>query len=96
MTVEEAISRFTDEINGEGFYNDNAHREMAIEALEKQIPKKPLTHTAEYDVTIGNGTFKKGTSVLRICPSCEGWVLYTHHTGFCGNCGQRLDWSEDE
>lgn len=62
--------------------------DVAIKALEKQIPKKPLASIVEYRY----GIFKKGTTVLRLCPSCEEWVLYTHHKAFCGNCGQALDW----
>lgn len=68
MTVEEAISRFTDEINGEGFYNDNAHREMAIEALEKQIPKKPID---EYHR-------------IAYCPACGELIVDTYCCPECG------------
>lgn len=83
MTVEEAISRFTDEINGEGFYNDNAHREMAIEALEKQIPKKA----------------KRGGIYGPSCPSCYKSITEEYlgpYLMHCPFCGQALDWSKDD
>ena len=54
----------------------------AIEALEKQIPKKPITT-------------KDGNK------SCScGWVVQTGYIRnclyYCDNCGQAIDWSEEE
>lgn len=57
----------------------------AIEALEKQIPKKPIPITRnEHSVKIiGYG-----------CPACHKDVI---GSGFyCWCCGQRLDWGEEE
>ena len=54
---------------------------LAIEALEKQIPKKPLPDN-EYHL--------KG-----ICPTC-GVHFLDKGTKYCGNCGQRLKWEDDE
>lgn len=53
--------------------------EMAIEALEKQIPKKPVKWS--------NGTLH--------CPNCEkdnSCLCFK----VCVECGQALDWSEEE
>ena len=53
--------------------------EEAIEALQKQIPKKPVDNPE-------NGWFE--------CPNCGliVWVYYgTGETHHC-DCGQRLDW----
>ena len=53
--------------------------EEAIEALEKQIPKKPVDNPED-------GWFE--------CPNCGliVWVYYgTGETHHC-DCGQRLDW----
>ena len=59
--------------------------EVAIEALEKQIPKKPLEQINEYDATMGN------------CPCCGDIVFdYPEDVKVCSNCGQALDWSEEE
>lgn len=54
--------------------------EMAIEALEKQIPKKVRR---EHHPKYGRATF---------CPNCsrmdvECWF-------YCPDCGQAIDWSE--
>ena len=57
---------------------------MAIECMEKSIPKKPL----QYKEVIGNGY---------TCSEC-GWLLGTGQsaigTKHCYNCGQKIDWSE--
>lgn len=59
--------------------------EKAIEALEKQMPKKP------YDVDTEYKTFD--------CPECLS-KLYTdddmQDCGYCPVCGQDLDWGETE
>ena len=55
--------------------------EMAINALEKQIPNKPK----ERDY-IGYNTL--------VCPVCKG-ALYLYEP-YCDNCGQKLDWSDEE
>ena len=54
---------------------------MAMGALEKQIPKKPLPENEIY----GNG----------ICPNCGAYFM-DKSTKFCGNCGQALDWNSNE
>ena len=63
--------------------------ETAIEALEKQLPRKP---NFEGDGYAPNGTFVYDTW---ICPSCEGYyeVDYDDYV-YCPQCGQKLDWSE--
>ena len=56
--------------------------ETAIEALEKQIPKKPI-YTNEGTVTR--------------CPVCEAIHLRcisSVEVDYCERCGQALDWSE--
>jgi hypothetical protein len=52
---------------------------MAIQALEKQIPKKPdFTEDKEF----------------ALCPCCNGKSLRDKQK-YCENCGQKLDWSEE-
>lgn len=63
------------------------HREaidIAIQALEKQIPKKP---------------FKSENQVVRYvntyyCPTCELGITGTNIAKWCYHCGQKLDWSD--
>lgn len=51
--------------------------ETAIDALKKQIPYKPSTD----GLKVGVGRCKCGAEFL------------DKATSYCGNCGQRLDWS---
>ena len=55
--------------------------DIAIEALEKQIPKKPLL-VPEGESKIH--TFK--------CPTCGSYRVRK----FCDDCGQAIDWSEEK
>lgn len=54
-------------------------KNRAVEALEKQIPKKPI---AVYD------------AYRHDCPECGAYVgaLATPFGNWCRKCGQRLDW----
>ena len=62
---------------------------ITIEALEKQIPKKP-TEVEEKESGFGY-------SIAFICPSCGTAEVYRHYKpNNCLHCGQALDWSEEE
>ena len=65
----------------EEYYN------LAIEALEKQLPKRVENRT-EYRNLYGHLIFYKG-----FCPSC-GRVVESYRNNSCHVCTQRLDWSE--
>lgn len=54
-------------------------RDLAIKALEKQIPKKPdFTEDKEF----------------ALCPCCNGKGLFDKQK-YCDNCGQKIVWSEE-
>lgn len=56
--------------------------DVIVEALEKQIPHKPMKYNGLLD------------SVVGIC-NCK--VCLYEKSDYCPNCGQRIDWgSEDE
>lgn len=62
---------------------------MAIEALEKQIPKKPY-HISQVDDN-DNANVE--------CPACHATTNYAVNVikrGHCWKCGQLLDWSDEE
>ena len=61
--------------------------EIAIEALEKQLPKKVENRT-EYRNLYGHLIFYKG-----FCPSC-GRVVESYRNNSCHVCTQKLDWTE--
>lgn len=56
---------------------------MGMEALEKQIPKKPI--------------FDEYTD-LYFCPTCKKLTSYAldDFSDYCELCGQALDWSDEE
>ena len=73
-------------------------RNMAIQALEKQIPKKP-------NKTIDSswGTQKEAHT----CPVCDYYLTEVHFIAsqkiesnkkitYCETCGQAIDWSDEE
>ena len=73
--------------------DDYKANEMAIQALEKQIPKKPRK-TDSY-----RGVLKRVYAY--VCPTCgnvclEKYMNERQNTMFCWNCGQKLDWSDEE
>ena len=64
---------------------------IAIQALEKQIPKKPTPIDYEkYMDTVKNALFLKGTYW---CPNCNHVVKCGT---YCSDCGQKLDWSNEQ
>ena len=61
---------------------------IAIQALEKQIPKKPIM---AYDDKIDSNWVS--------CPICAngiGWKISARKIKFCWECGHRLDFGDDE
>ena len=80
MTIDEAIEYAKENILA--YTSEMAEfKVLAIEALEKQIPKKPIDNTKRE---------------LFECPTC-GRVIVTYYAGerhHC-KCGQAIDWSED-
>ena len=65
--------------------------ELGVNALEKQIPKKPTPIDYEkYMNTVKNALFLKGSYW---CPNCNHVVKCGT---YCSDCGQKLDWSDKE
>ena len=65
------------------------HCNIAIEALEKQLPKKP---TYEGDGYAPDGTFVYDAWE---CPNCgECYEVDYDDYDYCPKCGQKIDWSE--
>ena len=57
---------------------------MAIQALEKQIPKKP------------HKNFEKFSGVWCSCGKYFGKGYFVDKPSYCPDCGQKLDWSDEE
>lgn len=70
-------------------------REIIHKALEKQIPKKPITETVNRGISV-SGEYDIDFNYL--CPNCNT-VVGDYETDdafykFCPDCGQVLDWSD--
>lgn len=66
--------------------DDYKANEMAIQALEKQIPKKPVK--SEKQVVRYVNTY--------YCPICNLGITGTNIAKWCYHCGQKLDWSDND
>ena len=58
---------------------------LIIEALEKQIPKKPICESVQISPF--------GVDDVPYCPSCR---CDLPEVSYCEKCGQALDWSDTE
>lgn len=83
--------------------------DMAITALEKQIPKKPILKDGKSLIHYNKGDEPHELKLEKwqdwVCPEC-GWFVgqrynasqSRHHdqrkSNFCNECGQAIDWSE--
>ena len=56
---------------------------MAINALKKQIPKKP------------HKNFEKFSGVWCSCGKYLGKGYFVDKPSYCTDCGQKLDWSDE-
>jgi hypothetical protein len=83
MNAQEALETIKYEVNEEGHcgYIEDELR-LAITALEKQIPKKPIK--AKEHIMY---------SMCYICPNCQQNFSGTGIASYCYHCGQALDWS---
>ena len=91
MTAKEALESLKFEVYEEGhcsFIEEEIG--LAIAALEKQVPKYPLTIPLAMKTVDGEVVFSV------ICPSCKEPFGKDPRIKHCFYCGQALDWSEDE
>lgn len=84
LAMQEAIELFKEDLK-DGKCNDTCPeckaRELAIFALEKQIPKKPIIHG-----------FREGREINTISYTCPICNKHTSRENYCKYCGQALDW----
>lgn len=87
MTEREAIEYFYNVMETGNIKNDMQQfaYEIAISALEKQIPKKVSNRKVAYDFP---------ASVHGDCPVCGSINLSSADTSYCNACGQKLDFEE--
>ena len=95
MTENEAIKKLNmldEALNFQRYDADECScaLQMAIQALEKQISKKPYVQQVVKD-------FREHDCYE--CPNCDCFVGYVsecqeehYQDNYCSNCGQKLDW----
>ena len=92
MTIEKAIEQLEDLIKDresfchhddfdEVFLQDIEALKVGISALEKQLPKKVIKRCSTDKLFASHQ-----------CPVCKKMPMYR---GYCYNCGQALDWSDE-
>lgn len=100
MTREEAIQRFNGIINSMSislaqskFYPSKAVLnelcDMAIEALQREIPKNPIVnYVADSD---GSRRLTEGWKEdALLCPVCHTYFGEVFNEGYCRACGQKI------
>ena len=92
MTESEAIKEVRFNMSTIGLSDKSAKRvvearDMAINALEKQIPNKPMI---SYDERV-----KENWCSCGVCAFGLGWKRTIHYK-YCPDCGHKLDWSDEE
>lgn len=80
MTTEEAIECLKKNKPTSGYIMLQVSVDMAIEALEKQISKKPISQIRLFGLDKGGR-----------CPTCKKYINNNSHWMHC-ECGQKIDW----
>lgn len=86
MTNEETINAIKHNKPTSGYTTLCEALDIAVSAIEKQIPKKAINDGTQF----------------AICPECGASVnkdieqVYNGETSYCVCCGQALDWSDNE
>lgn len=88
MTESEAIKQFKERIDIPDYKEQIPEyyeaMEIAINAIEKQIAKKP------------HKNFEKFSGVWCSCGKYLGKGYFIDKPSYCTDCGQKLDWSDEE
>ena len=86
MTLQEAYNRLTHILinNNQLVEADRKAICMAINVLNRQIPIKPVSQMK----------FGKYGTVIGLCPTCGGGNNSEYP--YCGECGQALNWGNEE
>ena len=90
--IDRLLSHYDTDISEQVFDNTAEVNELlelnkivseAFDALERQIPKKPICR-------------EQGTTVILngVCPRCSNVVH--EYDNYCAFCGQKLNWSDEE
>ena len=65
--------------------------EMAIDAIEKQIPKKPIKTKI---ATLNKSPEAISWESIHCCPRCESNLAPQYK--YCPQCGLKIEWEDEE
>ena len=65
--------------------------EMAIDAISKQIPKKPIKTKI---ATLNKSPEAISWESIHCCPRCKSSLVSQYK--YCPQCGLEIDWSDEE
>lgn len=63
---------------------EDENMDLMYELAEKASPKKPIEAPERWN------------KYYWVCPTCEKLNPRVFNLNYCGYCGQKIDWSEDE
>lgn len=98
MNIQDAINHYKYGISHDIFSEPvTSYAKMAAEALEKQIPKKPIyvdTRFRHHGRSIADGS---SLAKCYKCPNCSMHIFHVFDSEvYCKYCGQALDWERVE
>lgn len=65
--------------------------EMAIDAIEKQVPKKPINTKI---ATLNKSPEAISWESIHCCPICKSNLVSQYK--YCPQCGLEIDWSDED
>jgi hypothetical protein len=93
LTIEDAIEHFKYGISHDIFKEPvTSYAQMAVEALEKQIPKKPHYEADGY----ADGVLAYDYAKCPICGHDFECGINDWGCAYCQDCGQALDWDDSD
>ena len=87
MTAQEAIKDIKENISP---FDGGKSLVMAIKALEKQIPRKPIDKTHPDNVC---ARIYENCDII-VCPTCGKRLKLKSKGKYCDKCGQAIDWAK--
>ena len=87
MTAQEAIKDIKENILP---FDGGKPLVMAIKALEKQIPRKPIDKTHPDNVC---ARIYENCDII-VCPTCGKRLKLKSKGKYCDKCGQAIDWAK--
>lgn len=68
------------------------YEDAICSALKKQIPMKPIILDGCVAIEAGGKSYE----IYGLCPCCRTPIVQRVEPPYCTNCGQAVDWSEEE